>query len=155
MVNKSGRIGTAGETGVTRYLAANGFPNAERRRLKGMLDQGDLITVPGVCVEVKSGEAAKAASLRLLGDWLGETERERVNAAADVAVLVVQRRGCSPARAQYWRALFPAWAWAQLHGVPAAAAAAPHAPIEVTLETAVAQLRAAGYGDPLPVAEVA
>lgn len=150
MVNKPGRIGTAGETGVTRFLAANGFPLAERRRLKGGLDEGDLITVPGLCVEVKSGEAAKSASAGRVAGWLVETEVERVNARADVGLLVVQRRGVAPARAGLWRAVFPAWAWAQLHGVPAVGCAAPAAPVEVSLADAVLQLRAAGYGDALP-----
>lgn len=149
MVNKSGRIGTAAESGVVKYLVANGFPFAERRRLKGGRDEGDLITVPGLCVEVKGGERARNASVRQIAEWMIETEVERGHARADVGMLVVQRRGVAPARAGLWRAVFPAWAWAQLLGAPAGACAALDVPVEVSLAHAVAQLRVAGYGQPL------
>ncbi len=132
MVNKSGRIGTAGESGVCKYLAANGFPLAERRRLRGNLDGGDLVTVPGLVVEVKSGAAAKNASVERVSDWLGETEQERLNAGANIGLLVVQRRGYSPDRAGFWRAIMPIGQWVSLFGYEPKTGLA-HRPVELFL----------------------
>lgn len=148
-MTKSGRIGTAGETGVCRFLADNGFPLAERRRLRGNVDGGDLVTVPGLVIEVKSGAAAKNASLALVDAWLFETEVERVNAGADVGVLVVQRRGYAPTRAGHWRAIVPAWALLWLMEPGAERTFDPEA-VEMELRHLVKWLRCAGYGDPLP-----
>lgn len=40
MTNRPKAIGTAAETAVVRYLAAHGFPAAERRALHGATDHG-------------------------------------------------------------------------------------------------------------------
>jgi len=93
MVNKSKGIGTAAETHVVRYLQANGFPNADRRALKGSLDVGDILVCPGLIVEVKAGAAAENASDGQLRLWCAETEREKLNAKAETAFLVVKRSG--------------------------------------------------------------
>lgn len=93
--------GTAAETGVVNYLRTHGFPHAERRALRGSKDCGDISGCVGVCVEVKS-----ATRVDLPG-WLRETEAERVNANADVGVLVVKTRGYSADRAGQWAAVMP------------------------------------------------
>ena len=41
MTNRPKAIGTAAETAVVRYLAAHGFPAAERRALHGATDLGE------------------------------------------------------------------------------------------------------------------
>ena len=41
MTNRSKSIGTASERAVVRYLAAHGFPAAERRALHGATDLAD------------------------------------------------------------------------------------------------------------------
>lgn len=151
-MNRSGRIGTAGETGVCRFLAANGFPLAERRRLKGSSDAGDLVTVPGLAIEVKSGKAAKDASLAVIDAWMAETEAERVNAGADIGILVVQRRGYAPERAGHWRAIVPAWAVISLAREYMPRPWMDVAPVEMELRHLVAWLRRAGYGDALELA---
>jgi hypothetical protein len=152
-VTKSRARGTAAETGVTRFLNANGFPHAERRRLRGARDWGDLVVDPRIIVEVKGGDAAKAASLADIGAWMIETEIERQNADADYGLLVVQRRGVAPTRAGAWRAFLPSWAWASLLGAPVVRCAAGWAHVEVTLAHAVEQIRWAGIGEPLTAAD--
>jgi len=146
--NKSGEIGTRTATAVARYLTANGWPYAERRTLKGSHDQGDITGTPGICWEVKGGQAAKTASDGQIAAWLDETERERVNARADIGVLVVQRAGIGAANCGRWWAIIP---WAQVYhlmvGPNPATPAAPLAPMRWHLFEAVDFLRAAGYGD--------
>jgi hypothetical protein len=150
-MNKPKKIGTAAETAVTRFLVANGFPHAERRALRGELDAGDITGCPGICIEVKGGEAAKSASDALIDMWLTETETERYHAAADIGLLVIQRRGVGPANAGRW------WAVMRVrHAVELAAVDAIHrhnvlptVPFRMLLADAVLLLRAAGYGRPL------
>lgn len=147
MVNKPKALGTKAESAVVEVLKANGFPYAERRALKGSLDQGDVAGTIGLCWEVKGGKTAWYASDGLIAEWMAETEAERINARADIGVLVVQRKGIGPANAHRWWALMPANAWilgARKHGFP----------VRLLLSDACTLLRAAGYGDPLQSAEV-
>lgn len=92
-MNRSKNIGTACETAVVKYLRRNGFPKAERRALAGVLDKGDILVADGVICEVKGGVAAERASDQKLREWCVETERERVNAGAEIGFLVVKRPG--------------------------------------------------------------
>lgn len=164
-------IGTDAERPVARHLAANGFPHAERRALRGTKDAGDITGIPGVCIEVKGGEQAKAASDNLVDAWLAETETERRNGRADVGLLVLQRRGVGPANAGRWWAAMPLWTllWLQsqadrdVTGCPTYTGSADlfeigasdpstpwmYAPVRMLLADAAQLLRAAGYGDPL------
>jgi hypothetical protein len=105
--NKSGEIGTAAESAVTRVLRDNGFPHAERRRLEGRNDRGDITGTPGICWEVKGGNAARRASDLVVQKWLMETEQERVNSHSDIGVLVVQRANIGAPRAGLWWAILP------------------------------------------------
>lgn len=149
MVNKSGNIGTHGETQIVRYVRRNGFPNADRLRQQGNKDIGDIGLCPGVIVESKWGNAAKNASPGQIDAWLVETEVERVHRGAAVGVLVAQRRGCGTARMAQQRAILPAWMQAELLGLPACRVPTPHAPVEYHLVDMLTLLRAAGYGEPL------
>ena len=141
MVNKPKAIGTAAETAATRAVQRNGFPHAERRALRGIQDAGDITGTPGVCWEVKGGQAAKAAGDGQVAQWLAETERERVAARADFGVLVLQRAGIGPANAERW------WAVLDIGTVSG--------PLYVRMHLADAcrYLRQLGYGQPLEVAE--
>ncbi|TQS29194.1 hypothetical protein FLW16_12475 [Microbispora sp. KK1-11] len=152
-------MGTKAETAVVRYLHANGFPHAERRSLRGQLDAGDITGTIGVAWEVKGGHAAWDASDAQIAAWWDEAEAERENAGlawAEVAVLVVQRRGYGPERAGNW------WAYADLATITALAtagegflsAAAPNFWLKTRLSDIVLALRWAGYGEPLPGREV-
>lgn len=151
-MNKPKAIGTAAETAVARYLQAHGFPHAERRALRGIADAGDITGCPGICVEIKGGEAAKSASDLLVADWLAETEIERINARADIGVLVLQRRGVGPANAGRWWAVMTLPTLLSLTVLPQDWLH-PAIPLRMQLADAVRLLREAGYGTELPVEE--
>lgn len=143
-MNRSGQRGTAAETAVVRAIAQLGFPHAERRRLRGRDDAGDITGTPGVCWEVKGGNAARNASDAQVAAWLDETERERVNAGADVGVLVLQRAGKGAANAGQWWALFRSW---QPPYPPPDGGPAPV--VRMTLADACLVLRVNDFGTPL------
>lgn len=152
MVNKPKAIGTAAETAIVRWLQANGFPGAERRALRGNADAGDILVCPGVIAEVKAGKAAATASDHQVDQWLDETERERVNAGAEHALLVLRRTGVGPANAGRW------WAVLDLRdtydlinltddGFTATSVFPGEVTTRITLADAAQILRRAGYGD--------
>ena len=159
MVNRPKAIGTTAERLVLRHARDHGFPLAERLVLAGQHDRGDIALIPGprVIVEVKGGEAARSAGHKVVGHWLAETEHERVNAKADVGLLVVQRLNRATTGAAGWQAWLPAWTVADLltgqRGyatiTETPAYLVDDAPWSTTFEHALQLLRAAGYGDPL------
>jgi hypothetical protein len=148
-MNKPKAIGTKAETAVARWLQSAGFPHAERRALRGIEDAGDITGCPGICVEVKGGEAARAASDAQIGAWLAETETERLNARAVIGLLVMQRRGVGPANAGRWWAIMPAAQLCDLAGSDMLGRFPEPAPVRMLLADVVAILRWAGYGQPL------
>lgn len=105
MSNRSKEVGTWTETAVVKYLRNNGFPHAERRSLKGGKDQGDIITVPGLVIEVKGGAAAERCEDAWLARMMGQLTTEMDNASADMGLLVCKRRGVGETRVGDW------WAW--------------------------------------------
>lgn len=140
-------IGTAAETAVVRYLQANGWPNAERRALRGNLDCGDVTGTPGICWEVKGGKAAETAGRKQVADWMAETETERVNSGSEYGVLVMKRRGTGAVNVSSWEAVMPASDWVRTMGLE------PDLrlwdwPLRTDLSIVVQLLRRAGYGDP-------
>jgi len=134
-------IGTATETAVVRYLRTAGFDQAERRSLRGSLDAGDITGTPGIAWSVKGGVAAKTASDGQVTKWLAELERQRVNAAATVAVLVLQRAGIGEANAGRW--------WAVVGYGALCCGIVDGPPARLHLADVCTLLRAAGYGQPL------
>jgi hypothetical protein len=141
-------IGTDAERAVVRYLRANGFPQAERRALRGEYDAGDIAGTPGLCWEVKGGDAARNASDKDIADWLRETDVERENADADHGLLVVQRRGVGPANAGRWHAWLLSQTLASLVDPSSSPyTEAPDVPVRLLLSHAVWLARWAGYGD--------
>lgn len=152
-MNKPRQVGTKAETAVVKHLAANGWPNAERRSLRGALDAGDITGTPGICWEVKGGDAARTASDLTISRWMEELAHEVVNARAEVGLLVVQRAGVGPANAGRW------WVWMPAFQLAALVIEAPgldddrgQFPVRMLLGDAVALLRAAGYGNQPEVA---
>jgi hypothetical protein len=141
MVNRSGVIGTKTETAVVKVLQANGFPHAERRRLRGRHDPGDITGTPGIAWSVKGGEAARKASDALIAEWLDRAEDMRRNTDSDHAVLVVARKGIGYDNASQW--------WAILRTGSLLGAVLWDVPARVYLVDACRLLRADGYGDPL------
>lgn len=151
MVNRPKNIGTATETAVVRYARYSGFLLAERRALAGSNDLGDILLCPHVIVEVKGGKAAETASDAQILAWLAETETERRNADADVALLVTKRKAHGLANPQGWWTHWRLGHLAQLRDYPLdlSETLADEAVVRMTLASALAQLRAAGYGTPI------
>lgn len=87
MVNKSGRIGTAWESKIVEALVARGWRYAERRRLAGSADRGDIAGIPGIVIEAKSCRRIEVAA------WVDEANVERDNDHADLGVVWWKRRG--------------------------------------------------------------
>lgn len=79
------------ESALVEHLRRHGWPHAERRRLTGRDDQGDIAGMRGpsgdVCVEVKSGARLD------LGGWLAELERETAAARAATGFVAVRPKG--------------------------------------------------------------
>ena len=75
------------ENAAVSWLRANGYPYAERRRLTGAEDQGDITGMPGMVVEVKS--AAQWQPVK----WLREAEVERENAHATLTCVLARPKG--------------------------------------------------------------
>lgn len=146
-MNRPKAIGTACESAVVKFLRANGFTQAERRALTGSHDQGDITGTPGIAWEVKGGNAAKTAGDGLVADWLAQTETERLNASADIGVLVMARAGYGPDRAGRWWAVIPLFVIASPADGLADRWPAPAARLH--LADVAELLRAAGYGQPL------
>lgn len=145
MTNRPKDIGTRFTSDTIRFLRANGFPGAELRNQAGAHDKGDIIGCVGVCWECKGGHAAEQASDGQIMAWLlGETETERVNAGADVGILVTKRKAIGAANAgQWWAHMTLNTALYLLGGV----AGSPfNLPIRMHLADAVMLLRRAGYG---------
>jgi hypothetical protein len=149
MTNKPKQIGTSGETGVARAARDLGFPDARRLALAGALDVGDVELCHGVIVEVKTGKAAKTASLAQIQLWTLETETERRNAGAAIGLLVVQRAGYAPERAAYWRCFTPVTTVAALQIVRGTPVHQHDFWAELTFAQTCLLLRAYGYGQSL------
>ena len=99
MTNPNKARGSSFELDVARYMAAHGFPYAERRYGAGaQADKGDINGLPGVVIECKNHAAITLAA------WMGELETECWNATVDLmhpprGILVVKRRGKGVERA--------------------------------------------------------
>lgn len=95
------KAGTSWETAIVRALIDAGWPHAERRRLSGVNDRGDIAGIPGVVIEAKN-----AARLDLAGA-VDEAKVEAANVdkalgpAADLAPTLplawIKRKGRSSA----------------------------------------------------------
>lgn len=73
---------------------------AERRHLKGALDQGDTGGIPDVCEEIKS--AAKLS----LPKWMRELAAEVENSKAAIGALVMRPKG-RPDPSDWWIMMTP------------------------------------------------
>lgn len=154
MTNRPKNIGTAAETAVVRAVRTRGFPTADRLTLTGAHDRGDIGLCPGVILEVKAGQAAKTASDAQIAAWLVETARERINACAEVGLLVTARAGIGAGNAQRWWAHMSLYQVEQLIALaPASPDALADLPVRMPLHAALLILRRAGYGDPITLTE--
>jgi hypothetical protein len=148
-VTKPKDIGTRFTSDVIAYLRVNGFPQAELRNQAGEHDKGDIVGCLDIAIECKGGHKAETAGDGLVEAWLAETETERQNAGALIGILVMKRAAYGKANAGKWWAVMPGGQYTALttHTMP-------HywdqivSPVRLHLASAVALLRAAGYGDP-------
>lgn len=88
------------------WLVAHGFEMAERRRLAGVEDKGDISGVPGTVIEVKN-----CARLDLAG-WMSELLEEVAHAGAWTGTVVHKKRGS--ASAGTWYATMPFFMYVEL-----------------------------------------
>ena len=96
--------GDKAERDVAGYLAAHGFPYAERAYGAGRPDDvGDIDGIPGVVVEVKNHKALTIPA------WLNELEVEMSNARAVHGAVVAKRRGSTDVGSWYAIAPFADW----------------------------------------------
>ena len=81
--------GRSWESEIVKTLIAYGWPHAERRRLAGAADKGDIAGIPGVVIEAKN-----TAKLDLAGA-VNEANAEALNASAPIGIAWLKRRGKS------------------------------------------------------------
>lgn len=149
MVNRSGNIGTAAETAVVKAIKRNGiFPLVERRRLKGAKDEGDLTGTPRTVWSVKGGDYARTATDNKIAGWLEELEKQRVNAGAEIGVLVVQRKNIGLPNADQWWAIVTRQTYEQIMG-RSLLLALPMVTMRFVLDDLCWLLRLCGYGEPI------
>ncbi len=86
-MSRSKQKGTAWETAIVRYLAAQGWPAAERRALSGTQDRGDVFGIVGWVIEAKNCRALS------LAQWVDEATIEQANAGADFSAVWHHRKG--------------------------------------------------------------
>lgn len=90
------QAGTKWETTIVRALVAAGWPYAERRRLAGVQDRGDIAGVPGVVIEAKNTNRLELAAA------VDEALAEAANVDAAVAAMTVSGTVPAPAIALAW-----------------------------------------------------
>lgn len=104
----------------------------------------------GICWEIKGGNKAENAGDQLISDWLNETDTERINATAEIGVLVTKRPGYGTARvASWWAHMEIATAGRLMDVWKPVPFEVYTAPVRMHLSAAVTLLRHAGYGSPL------
>ncbi|GAB3776678.1 hypothetical protein FB382_004364 [Nocardioides ginsengisegetis] len=89
------KAGTAWETAIVGALVAYGWPHAERRRLAGAADKGDIAGIPGVVIEAKNTKGYA------LAEAVDEANHEAVNASAPIGVAWLKRKGKTDPLAGY------------------------------------------------------
>lgn len=99
MGNPSGAKGYRGEAPVLLHLVRRGFSRAYRLRSQGVNDKGDIGGIDGVCIEIKNHGVYK------FPEWMRELKREKANAGASNAVLVVKPRGIGEKNVGEWWAV--------------------------------------------------
>lgn len=79
--------GTSWESAIVTYLRDGGFPDVERRALKGVLDRGDIAGLRGIMIEAKNVARVSLSTI------LAEVKIERANAAAWLGVAWIKKIG--------------------------------------------------------------
>lgn len=89
------QAGTKWETAIVGYLVDRGWIHAERRRLAGAADKGDIAGIPGVVIEAKNTNRLDLAGA------VDEAQAEAGNAGAAHGVAWIKRKGKSGAERGY------------------------------------------------------
>lgn len=89
------KAGTSWESAIVDGLIAFGWPYAERRRLSGSADKGDIAGIPGLVIEAKNTRQMDLAGA------VDEALCERDNAGAAHGVAWLKRRGRTSAAGGY------------------------------------------------------
>lgn len=79
--------GTRWESAIVAALKAHGWPHAERRRLAGARDRGDIAGVVGVVIE------AKDHNRLALAEAVDQATTEAANDGAAIGAAWLKRRG--------------------------------------------------------------
>jgi hypothetical protein len=79
--------GTAWESAIVKALIEKGWAHAERRRLNGSHDKGDIAGIPGLVIEAKTTNRLELAAA------VDEAETEKTNAGAAHGVAWIHRKG--------------------------------------------------------------
>lgn len=108
-------VGAETERHAARYFRDEGWAGAERRIRTGyrtatrtVADQGDLMGLPGLCVQVKSlrdkrpGRDPNAPMELMIPTWLQETEEQREASRAVLGLLVVRRWTAGSDVGRWW-----------------------------------------------------
>ncbi len=142
------RKGADTERAVAKYLRTVGFSNTERAVRTGytvddrvVADPLDITGIPGTVWSVKNDASNQIAK------WLSEAERLGNIHGAELAILVVRRKG--KADVCRW------WSWVSLPAlarvlIGAEACRDFHGHVCLELDNLVPMLHAAGFGDPPP-----
>ena len=85
------KAGTSWETAIVNFLVDRGWVHAERRRLAGAADKGDIAGIPGVVIEAKNTNRLDLAGA------VDEAIAEAENARAAHGVAWIKRKGRSGA----------------------------------------------------------
>jgi hypothetical protein len=83
------QAGTKWESAIVATLIERGWIHAERRRLAGAKDRGDVAGVPGVVIE------AKNTNRLALAEAVDEANVEALNDSAPIGVAWIHRKGKS------------------------------------------------------------
>lgn len=75
------------ENQAVEWLREQGWTEAERRRLNGDTDKGDVAGVTGMCIEVKSAAEWKPVQ------WMRECTVETINARAELGFVMARPKG--------------------------------------------------------------
>jgi hypothetical protein len=99
MANPSGNKGYRGENPVLLYLRRRGFRHTYRMRTQGIHDKGDIGNIDDVVIEVKN------AAIYDIPGWMRETAKEKSNAKAETAAMVMKPKGVGETRIGEWWAI--------------------------------------------------
>lgn len=96
MTNRPKQKGTKAERAVANALVRLGFPGADRGAQKGNKDEGDVLGIDRICIEVK--DALSWAT----PEWMRQTAIETVNKKAEFGILVIKAPGIGLPNAEKW-----------------------------------------------------